>query len=88
MLHKLNRTLPGTHKTIHPPKPSIAPLQAQHNSRRATVSARKANVTIPVCNDYLYVEQEYVHTTRSSARCHKMVRYQTINMAYLFHLIE
>ena len=83
MLHKLNRTLPGTHKTID----STASHLCRHNAV-ATVSARKANVTIPVCNDYLYVEQEYVHTTRSPTRCHKMVRCQTINMAYLFHLIE
>jgi hypothetical protein len=41
-----------------------------------------ANITIIVHDDYLYVEQEYVHTIVATP-CE-----MTHKIAYLFHLIE
>ena len=45
--------------------------------------ARQAqNITIIVHDDYLYVEQEYVHTIEANTCV------LTLKIAYLFHLIE
>ena len=45
-------------------------------------SLNKHSITIIVHDDYLYVEQEYVHTIEANTCV------LTLKIAYLFHLIE
>lgn len=63
---------------------NATPYQRQTERHLATTSihSTSANITIIVHDDYLYVEQEYVHTIEANTCV------LTLKIAYLFHLIE
>jgi hypothetical protein len=72
------RTLSSVHHIEDKPQTARIPRRT-HTSELAR---QAQNTTIIVHDDYLYVEQEYVHTIEANTCV------LTLKIAYLFHLIE